>query len=74
MVPTMIVLLIAPAYSQKRGMPPPKEDPQERRIEQERKELERQHKATMDRIPDQKKNTDPWHDVRGTNPVKKKSD
>lgn len=78
-VPAIIALLIEPAYSQRRPAlgtgSSAQDDINDRRIERERKELEQQHKATLDRMPDQKKkNTDPWQNVRGNDPGKKKSD
>ena len=74
MVPTIVALLIEPAYAQRRPSSPPQEDPLERKLQQDRKQLEQQYKAAVDRIPDQKKkNTDPWHDVRGTEGPKKKN-
>jgi hypothetical protein len=64
----IIGLLIQPAYSQT------KFEAEDLRAERQRKELELQHKATMERIPNQKKkNSDPWNDVRGTEPPKKKT-
>ncbi|MEA2980645.1 MAG: hypothetical protein QOF09_2468 [Alphaproteobacteria bacterium] len=72
MAPAIVALLIQPAYSQRWGQQQGNDD---RKVEQERKELERQHKATLDRIPDQKKkNSDPWQTVRGTDSPKKKAD
>ena len=73
MVLTIIALLIEPAYSQRKLKPPvPQDDPLERKLEWDRKQIEQQYRAVVDRIPDQKKkNTDPWHDVRGTEPKKK---
>ena len=68
MAPAIIALLIQPAYSQT------KLEAEDFRAARERKELELQHKATMERIPNQKKkNSDPWNDVRGTEPPKKKT-
>jgi hypothetical protein len=34
------------------------------RAERDRKEIEAQHKATMERLPNQKKKSDPWQDLR----------
>ncbi len=65
-VPAVIALLVQPAYSQD------KFEVQERKAAQERKELEQQHKATLDRMPNQKK-SDPWGNVRSTDPPKKKT-
>jgi hypothetical protein len=64
--PAVIALLIQPAYSQD------KFEVQEKRAAQERKELEQQHKATLDRIPNQTKKSDPWGSVRSNEPPKKK--
>jgi hypothetical protein len=76
LVPAMIALLIQPAYSQLKPtfkMGGDKEtDP---RVEQYRKDVEREYRATLDKIPNQekKKKNDPWGDIRGTEPAKKKS-
>jgi hypothetical protein len=64
--PAIIALLIQPAYSQN------KFETQERKAAEERKELEQQHKATLDRMPNQTKKTDPWGSVRSNEPPKKK--
>ena len=61
----IIALLIQPAYSQD------KFEVQEKKAAQERKELEQQHKATLDRIPTKK--SDPWGSVRSNEPPKKKT-
>jgi hypothetical protein len=60
-------LLNQPAYSLD------KFEVQEKRAAQERKELEQQHKATLDRIPNQTKKSDPWGSVRSNEPAKKKT-
>ena len=66
--PAIIALLIQPAY------PLDKFEAEEMRAARERKELEQQHKAIMERLPDQKKKKiDPWNDVRSPEPPKKKS-
>jgi hypothetical protein len=66
--PAIIALLMQPAYSQDRF------EAEAKKAEQERKELEQQHKATMDRIPNQtKKKSDPWGAVRSPEPPQKKS-
>ena len=66
--PAIMALLIQPAY------PQAKFELEKLKAERERKELEAQHKATMDRIPNQtKKKSDPWGDVRVTEPPPKKS-
>ena len=65
-VPAIIALLIQPAFSLD------KFEVQEKRAVQERKELEQQHKATLDRIPNQTKKSDPWGSVRSNEPPKKK--
>ncbi|MEA2981606.1 MAG: hypothetical protein QOF09_3429 [Alphaproteobacteria bacterium] len=66
--PAIIALLIQPAYSQDRF------EVEASKADRERKELEQQHKATMDRIPDQtKKKSDPWGAVRSPEPPQKKS-
>jgi len=62
--PAIIALLIQPAYSLD------KFEVQEKKAAQERKELEQQHKATLDRIPTKK--SDPWGSVRSNEPPKKK--
>ena len=66
--PAIIALLIQPAYSQDRF------EVEASKADRERKELEQQHKATMDRNPDQtKKKSDPWGAVRSPEPPQKKS-
>jgi hypothetical protein len=65
--PAIIALLIQPAYSQD------KFEAQEKKAAQERRELEQQHKATLDRIPNQTKKSDPWGTVRSNEPLKKKT-
>ena len=66
--------LIQPAYSQKPSINLWGEIPTDPRVEQQRKELEQEYKATVDKIPDQKKhNNDPWQNVRSSEPAKKKS-
>ena len=65
--PAIIALLIQPAYSLD------KFEAQEKRAAQEKKELEQQHKATLDRIPNQTKKSDPWGSVRSNEPPKKKT-
>ncbi len=68
LVPGIIALLIQPAYSQSNA------DVEDLKAARERKELEQQHKAIMDIIPDQKKkNSDPWGNVRSPEASKKKS-
>ena len=63
--PAIIALLIQPAYSEDF-------EAKERKAAQERKELEQQHKATLDRMPNQTKKTDPWSSVRTNESPKKK--
>ena len=65
-VPAIIALLIQPAYSVDY-------EAQEKKAAQERKELEQQHKAALDRIPNQTKKSDPWGSVRSNEPPKKKT-
>jgi|GraSoiStandDraft_4_1057263.scaffolds.fasta_scaffold834116_3 hypothetical protein len=65
--PAIVALLNQPAYSLD------KFEVQEKRAAQERKELEQQHKATLDRIPNQTKKSDPWGSVRSNEPAKKKT-
>ena len=65
--PAIIALLIQPAFSLD------KFEIQERKAAQERKELEEKHKATLDRIPNQTKKSDPWGSVRSNEPPKKKT-
>jgi hypothetical protein len=65
--PAIFALLIQPAYSLD------KFEAQEKKAEQERKELEQQHKATLDRMPNQPKKSDPWGSVRSNEPPKKKT-
>jgi hypothetical protein len=74
----IIALLIQPAYSQLKptlnmGMGGDKQvDP---RVEQYRKDVEQEYKATLDKIPNKEKKNknDPWADVRSPEPTKKKS-
>jgi hypothetical protein len=63
-------ILTAPAYAQGRGMGAPKSggDPQaqdQKKQEQKKKaaELEKAHKAALERIPEQKA-SDPWANMR----------
>ena len=76
LVPAMIALLIQPAYSQLKPtfkMGGDKEtDP---RVEQYRKDVEREYKETLDKMPNKEKKSknDPWADVRSPEPAKKKS-
>jgi hypothetical protein len=65
--PAIIALLIQPAHSQD------KFEAQEKKAAQERKELEQQHKATLDRIPNPTKKSDPWGSVRSNELPKKKA-
>ena len=67
LAPALFALLIQPVYSQN------KFEVQERKAAQERKELEQQHKATLDRMPNAAKKTDPWGSVRSNEPPKKKT-
>ena len=66
LAPAMIALLMQPASSEDF-------DAKERKAAQERKELEIQHKATLDRMPNQTKKADPWGNVRSSEPAKKKN-
>jgi hypothetical protein len=78
LAPAIIALLIQPAYAQLKptlnmGMGGDKEvDP---RVQQYRNDVEREYKETLDKIPNKEKKNknDPWADVRGTEPTKKKS-
>ena len=71
----IVALLMQPASSQLKPtfkMGGDKEvDP---RVEQYRKDVEREYKATLDKIPDKEKNkkNDPWADIRSNEPTKKK--
>ena len=65
--PAIIALLIHPAYSLD------KFEAKEKKAAQESKELEQQHKAMLDRIPNQTKKSDPWGSVRSNEPPKKKA-
>ena len=64
--PAIIALLIQPAYSEDF-------EAKERKAAQERKELETQHKATLDRMANPTKKADPWGSVRSNEPPKKKT-
>ena len=71
--PAIIALLIQPAYSQlkptfKLGE---EKDPE---VERYRKQQEEEYKGTLSKIPNkEKKNKDPWQDLRGDAPAKKKA-
>jgi hypothetical protein len=62
-------ILTAPAYAQGRGMGSPKSggDPAQEQKKQEQKkkaaELDKAHKAALERIPEQKA-SDPWANMR----------
>ena len=73
--PAIIALLIQPAYAQLKPTFPIGGDKEtDPAVEQYRKNVEREYNATVGKIPDQKKkNSDPWNDVRGADPPKKKS-
>jgi hypothetical protein len=43
------------------------------RLEQHRKGIEQDYNAAMKRIPDKKTNSDPWADLRGNEPAKKRN-
>jgi hypothetical protein len=60
-------LLIQPAYSLD------KYEVQEKKAALERKELEQQHKATIDRIPNQTKKSDPGTACEATSLPKRKT-
>jgi hypothetical protein len=76
MVPAIIALLIEPANSQiKPTFPIGGDEPTDPAVEQYRKSVEQEYKATVNKIPDQKKkNNDPWQNVRSPEPAKKKAD
>ena len=71
--PAIIALLIQPAYSQ---LKPTfnlgeEKDPE---VERYRKQQEEEYKATLSKIPNkEKKSKDPWQDLRGDAPAKKKA-
>jgi hypothetical protein len=70
----IIALLIGPAYSQKPSLNLLGDKPTDPATEQYRKDLEREHKAALDKIPDQKKkDNDPWQTIRSPESAKKKA-
>ena len=76
LVTAIIALLIQPAHSQLKPTFKVGGDKEvDPRIEQYRKDVEQEYKATLDRIPNKEKKNknDPWADVRGPEPTKKKS-
>ncbi|MEA2979177.1 MAG: hypothetical protein QOF09_1000 [Alphaproteobacteria bacterium] len=74
MMAAILALLVQPALAQRPSVNLWGEKATDPRVEQYRKELEQEHKAALDKIPDQKKqNNDPWQSVRSPEHAKKKS-
>ena len=72
-IPAIIAPLVQPAYAQlKPTFKLQKEnDPA---LEQYRKQQEEEYKSTLNKIPNkEKKNNDPWQNLRGDAPAKKQA-
>ena len=72
----IVALLIQPAYSQIKPTFKVGGDKEvDPRVEQYRKDVEQEYKATLEKIPNKEKKNknDPWADVRSPEPAKKKS-
>jgi hypothetical protein len=70
---TIIALLIQPASAQLKPTFKIGEE-KDPAVEQYRKQQEEEYKGTLSKIPDkEKKSKDPWRDLRGDGPAKKKA-
>ena len=73
LVAAVFAALTQSAYAQfKPSINLMQDQPKDEATEQRRKDIESEYKSTVSKIPDQKKkSTDPWQNLRGTEPAKK---
>jgi hypothetical protein len=65
----MLVLLTAPAYAQGINLMTDTKRPLTSDEIEKQKAIDEAYKASINKIPDQQKSTDPWGNVRGATPA-----